>query len=147
MRRGTRGEELLLRGGIGKPARERLARIVESVRHELLAFAAPGERDLDPVPAARRKRRGEQSALAEIVRHEDEPRRRLVVIELREECLQYVAGSQRAVGLGKIGAIAPVLAGAEEEDLDAAVAPLLMHGKDVGLLDRPGIDALMRLDR
>src|SRR6185312_7689207 len=51
------------------------------------------------------------------------------------------------VGLREIGAIAPVLPGAEEEHLDAGVAAVLVHGEDVRLLERARIDTLVRLDR
>ena len=52
-----------------------------------------------------------------------------------------------AVGLGKIGAVAPVLPGAEEERLDAGKAALLVERENVGLLHGARIDALVRLDR
>ena len=76
-----------------------------------------------------------------------QPRARLVVVELREERAQHLARPERAVGLGEIGAVAPVLAGAEEEHLDADEAAVLMHGEHVGLLDAARIDALLRLHR
>src|SRR5262249_43404296 len=60
---------------------------------------------------------------------------------------EHLAGRKRAVGLGEIRAIAPVLAGAEKEHLHAVEAAGLMHGEYVGLLDAVRIDALMRLHR
>src|ERR1019366_7164015 len=57
------------------------------------------------------------------------------------------AGGECAVSLGEIGAVAPVLPGAEEEHLDAGVAAGLVHGEHVGFLERARIDALMRCDR
>ena len=87
------------------------------------------------------------AAVLDLVRDQDQARRRLVVVELRQERRQHFARPERAVGLGKIGAVAPVLPGAEEEHLDAGEAALLVHGKDVGLLDAARIDALVRLDR
>src|SRR6185437_9969208 len=59
---------------------------------------------------------------------------------------QNLARPVRAIRLRKIRAVAPVLPGAEEEHLDAIEATLLMHRKDVGLLDAARIDALVRLD-
>ena len=73
-----------------------------------------------------------------------ERRARLVVVELREERAQHLARLERAVGLGEIGAVAPVLSGAEEEHLDAAEAALLMDGEHVGLLGAARVDALRR---
>ena len=93
------------------------------------------------------ERLGQQRALLDLVREEDAARARLVVVELREERAQHLAGRERAVGLREIGAIAPVLAGAEEEHLDAVEAAVLMDGEHVGLLDAARIDALLRLDR
>ena len=56
-------------------------------------------------------------------------------------------GPKRAVGLREIGAVAPVLAGAEEEHLHAEEAAVLVHGEHVGLLDAARVDALLRLHR
>ena len=41
------------------------------------------------------------------------------------------------------GLIAPVLAGPEEEDLDAGAAAILGDGDDIGFLDTVRIDALV----
>ena len=41
-----------------------------------------------------------------------------IAVELRQKRAEHIAGRKRAVGLGEIGAVAPVLAGAEEEHLD-----------------------------
>ena len=46
---------------------------------------------------------------------------------------------RRLDGVGdprEVGAVAPVLAGAEEEHLDAGLAALGVHGEDVGLGQR-----------
>ena len=47
---------------------------------------------------------------------------------------------------GKVGPIAPVLAVAEKEDLNAGLPAFLRDGEDIGLLDAARVDALMRLD-
>src|SRR4029077_13049255 len=54
---------------------------------------------------------------------------------------------ERPIRFGKIGAVAPILAGAEEEDLDTGESALLIDGEHVGLLDAVRIDPLMRLNR
>src|SRR2546430_17252728 len=77
--------------------------------------------------------------------NEDAAWARLVVVELRQEGAQNLPRTQRAVGLREIGAVAPVLAGAEEEHLHAKEAAVLMYGKHVGLLDAARVDALVRL--
>ena len=51
----------------------------------------------------------------------------------------------RLVGARKIGPVAPVLPGAEEEDLHACHAVLFGQRKDIGLLDAARIDPLMAL--
>ena len=88
----------------------------------------------------------QQVAILDVVGDEDQPRRRLVVIELREEGSEYLAGRNRPVGLGEISAIAPVLTGAEEEHLNAGKAALLVKSEDIGFLDAARVDALMRLN-
>ena len=93
------------------------------------------------------ERFGEQFALVEVVRQQNAPRTRLVVIELGQERIEHFAGQERAVGAGKIGAVAPVLAGAEEKHFDAGEAAVLVGGEYIGLFDAARIDALARLDR
>ena len=113
---------------------------------QVLLLATLRHHDLDAVAALGAQRLGEQRAVVDLVRDQDQPRTRLVVIELGEERGQNLAGRQRAVGSRKIGAIAPVLPGAEKEHLDAGEAALLMQGEDVRLLDAARIDALVRLN-
>ena len=81
------------------------------------------------------------------VAEQHEARRRAVEIELREERVEHLLGRQRPVGARKIGAVAPVLVGAEEEHLDAELPRLLGDGEHVGLGNRARIDALLALDR
>ena len=140
-------EQALLRRGVGELAGQGLARIGERVSDQFLALATLRRRDLDLAPRLRRQSVGEQRDVLEGVRDQHEPRRRLVVVELRDECAQHLARLERAIGLRNIGAVAPVLTGAEEEHLHAGVAAVLVHGEDVGLLDVARIDALMRLNR
>src|SRR5437879_13812281 len=80
------------------------------------------------------------------MREENAARRRLVVIELGQECAEHFARFERTIGTRKIRAIAPVLPGAKEEHFDARVAALLVHGEYIRLVDAAWIDALMRLD-
>ncbi|MHC2575733.1 hypothetical protein ACVMHR_000472 [Bradyrhizobium diazoefficiens] len=81
------------------------------------------------------------------MRKQDVLRRRLVVVELGEEGAEHFFGRKGLLRAREIGAVAPVLAGAEEEHLDAGEAALLVDGEHVGLLHRARIDALLRLDR
>ncbi len=144
---GQRRQELALRGRLGELAAKGLARIGERVVDQVLLLAAVGQQDLDLVAALDRKRFRQELPLLERMRHHDEPRARLVVVELAEERAQHLARTDRTVGPGEVGPVAPILAGPEEEDLDAAEAAFLMDREDVGLLDVARVDALMRLHR
>src|SRR4029077_13667290 len=119
MRRPGRGDQALqqaaLSRGIGELAAERLARVGQRVRDQFLLFAAPGSRDFHLEARLDRKRIGQELAFLDSVRQQDEFRRRLVVVELREERGQHLFRGERFVRAGKIGAVAPVLAGAKEE--------------------------------
>src|SRR5690242_17768434 len=81
------------------------------------------------------------------MRDQNKAGRRPVVVELSHERRQHLACGERAVRFGKIGAIAPVLAGAEEEHLDTGESALLIQREYIGFLDAARINALMRLDR
>ena len=83
------------------------------------------------------------SALLDLVRQEDQARRRLVVIELRQEGGQNVSRFGIAFMAREKGLVAPVLTGPEEEDLDTGFAAILGDGDDIGLLHPVGIDALI----
>src|SRR5471032_263203 len=115
--------------------------------HQVLALSALWNADLNFATALGAERVAEQLAFLELMRHQHQPRRRLVVIELRHEGAEHFGRSERAIGFREIGAVAPVLSGAEEEHLDAIVAAGLMQREYVGFFDVARIDALMRLDR
>ena len=65
---------------------------------------------------------------------QDERGQGLVVIELGEERAEDFGLGEALVGAREIGAIAPVLTRAEEENLDAGVAGLLGDGEKVGFV-------------
>jgi hypothetical protein len=81
------------------------------------------------------------------MREQDQPWRRLVVVELCEEGGQHFLRREGLFRAREIGAVAPVLAGAEEEHFDAGIAALLVDGEHVGFFHRARVDALLRLDR
>ena len=117
--RRQRRQEPLLGGRLGELASQRLARIGERMLDQVALLAPLRHRDLDLVPALDRERFRQQLAVLGLVGHEDQPRARLIVVELREERAQHLLRRERAIGAGEIGAVAPVLSGAEEEHLDA----------------------------
>ena len=140
-------EQAELRGIVGEFAAERFAGVGERMIDEILLLAAARHADLDLEAGLGGERGRKQLGLLDLVRQQDQLRRRLVVVELREERVEHFARRQAAVGAREVGAVAPVLAGAEEEHLDAGIAALLMDCEQVRFLERARIDALLRLDR
>ena len=78
---------------------------------------------------------------------EHEARRGTVEVELRQERVEHLLARQSAIGARKIGAVAPVLIGAEEEHLDAELPRLVSDREHVRFGDRARIDALLALNR
>jgi hypothetical protein len=78
---------------------------------------------------------GQQRPVLELVRHKDHARRGLVVVELADEGAENLAWGQRRVGLGEVGAVAPVLPGAEEEHLDTGHAGVVMNREHVSFFN------------
>ncbi len=81
------------------------------------------------------------------VAQQHEARGRPVEVELRQKGVEHLLAGESPVGAGKIGAVAPVLVGAEEERLDAELPRLLADREHVRFGDRARIDALLALDR
>ena len=77
------------------------------------------------------------------MRQQDQAWHWFVVIKLRDETIEHLFDSQRPVGFGIVGAIAPVLAGAEEKHLNAGLPALLVGCKNIGLFDAVWIDRLI----
>ena len=77
---------------------------------------------------------------------QDELGRRAVFVELRDEGFEHFGVGEAGVGLGAVGVVAPVLVGAEEEDLDAELAGFVRDGEDVGFLDAARGDIALALD-
>ena len=113
---------------------------------EVLLLAALRNGDLDPRAVLLGERLGEQLVLLDVVAEQDQLRHRLVVVELCQERAEHGGAVEALVGAREIGAVAPVLPGAEEEDLDDRLAALLVAGEEIGLLEGPRIDALRALD-
>src|SRR3984885_7654583 len=68
-------------------------------------------------------------------------------VELRQKRVEHLLTRQSPVGARKIGAVAPVLIGAEEEDFDTELPCLVGDREHVGFGDRARIDALLTLNR
>ena len=139
-------EQLLLRRALGELARQRLARIDQGVLDELALVAALRRRELDPAPGMGRERLDQQIVVGRHVAREDAGRDRLVVVELADEGGEHVLDAELPVVAREIGAVAPVLAAAEEEHLDRGVAAGLVRGDDIGIAQPFDIDVLPSLD-
>ncbi len=142
-----RDQKLLLRGRVGELAAQRLPGVAQHVFDELPALSPLRRVDFDPRFRARRKRGAHQFRILDLVRQQNQTRRRLVVVELRQERRQHLLAADGLVGFREIRAVAPVLPVAEEEHLDAELPGLLVDGEDIRLLDRLRVDALHALDR
>src|SRR3546814_1634084 len=75
-----------LRGALGHPPAERLAGVQGRVLDQLALRAALRYQQLDLALRTGRKRLGDQLGFRNGVRQQDQPRRRLVVVELSETC-------------------------------------------------------------
>ena len=128
-------EQRLLRRAFGELAAERLAGIVEGVVDEVALFAALRDLDIDAAAEPRGQRFLEHGAVGRLVAEQHELGRLPVLVELAHEGFEHFGVGEARIGLGAIGVVAPVLVGAEEEDLDAELAGLVRDGEDVGLLD------------
>ena len=109
---------------------------------EHFLLAALGHEDFDLVPGMGGEGLFEQLALRHLMRQQDERRQRLVVIELAKKRREQLSVGGEFVGPREVGAIAPVLAGAEEENLYTGLPALLRQGKEVRLIHPLRIYAL-----
>ena len=135
-----------LRGAFRHAPGEGVSRVDEGVPGQLALGAAPGVRNLDPAPGAHAKRLGDQFVVVHAMADQDRPRRRFVGVELPDKGPQHpwrvvVAGVAR-----EIGAVAVVLSGAHEKNLDAGLPACSVRRDDVGLVDPPNVDIVARLD-
>src|SRR5438094_565314 len=106
-------EQLALRSAFGEPAPERLARAGGDAVDQLLLVAAPRYRERH-VPAAERQRFLDQILLDQRMAEQHQWRFRPVVVELADKGGQHLLYRELAVVAREIGAVAPVLAAAEE---------------------------------
>ena len=99
----------------------------------------------DLVAGAQAERLGDQFLFGRFVADQDQAGGRLIVVELADEGSQHFRQFKVLVVAGKVRAVAIVAAAAEEEDLDAGAAAVLMAGDHVGVVDPLDIDVLVRL--
>ncbi len=139
-------QHLALRRAFGEPARERGPGIFERVLDELALVAALRRGQLHLAAGAHRQRFLHQRGVGHLLAQQHQLRRRLVVVELADESSQHFLAGRGLVVAREIGAVAPVLAAAEEEHLDAGLSGLARGRDHVGLVDVLHVDVLPRLD-
>ena len=139
-------EELALRGAFREAAAKRLARIGQRVVDEFPLLATARHADGDLAAGANGEGFGEQAAARHVMAEKDHAGRGTILIELGEEGIEHLIERQFLVMAGEIGAVAPVLSGAEEEDLHAGLAAFRPGREDIRLRHSLRVDALMGLD-
>ena len=139
---GHAGEELGLGRTLRHASAQGFAGVGGGVLDQFCLLAALGAVDLDLAAGFFRQGLGQQGLVRQVMADQDQLGARLVVIELAHEGVQYLAVLVMTVDAREIGAVAPVLAGAEEEDLHAGLTALREQGEDIGLLQGFGIDHL-----
>ena len=77
------------------------------------------------------------------MRQQNQTRCGLVIVELGHESSEDICRFSLIIMSREEGLVAPVLAGAEEKDLDAGAPAILGHRDDVGFLDPGRVDALV----
>ncbi|QTK78991.1 hypothetical protein AT6N2_C1210 [Agrobacterium tumefaciens] len=135
-----------LRRGFRQLAAMRLAGIGQNMVGNVLFLAALGHIDRHLVPGLFAEGSRQEFLFFDRLRQQDLLRHRFVIVELRQKRVEDFRAGQGGIGLRKIGAVAPVLAGAEKEHLNAGDTAFVMNGEDIRFFDTSGIDALMALD-
>ncbi|MNS81699.1 hypothetical protein D3C72_1154160 [compost metagenome] len=124
----------------------RLAGIGKHVVGNVLLLTTLRHADRDLVSRLFTESGGQQFLLLHRFGKQDLFRHGLVVVKLRQKCVENFRAGQGRIGLREIGAVAPVLAGAEKEYLNAGDAALMVDGENIRFLDASRVDALMALD-
>ena len=122
-----------LAGALGQPAAQSLAGIGHGMFDQFALFAATGHAHRHLAAGTDRQCLGEQRLARSVVTQQNHARWLPVLVELGEKGIQHLFSRQIAVMARKIGTIAPVLAGADEKDLDADLAPFRPGREQVGL--------------
>ncbi len=111
---------------------KRFARIEQGGVDDVLFFAALRRADFDLAVELKRQRFLQQFAIARLGADQDQLGRFAVLVKLRDEGGEDIGRGFLGIVAWKIGAVAPVLAGAEEKHLHAGLPAFLMQGEHVG---------------
>ncbi len=110
------------------------------MQHHFAFFAALGDGDFHAAAGFQAEGVGQQICFQHDVIGEDERRRFFVVVELRHEGGEDVAGFGVAGVAGVVGAVAVVTAAAHEEYLHAALAGSLPYRDDIRVFQAGRVD-------
>ena len=143
---GDAGEQPALGRAFGEPAGERVAGVGDGLDDQVSLGATLRMDQPHAAPGADAERRLDKLVSLHGVTEHHDFRRRAGSVELAEKSGDHLA-RLGTVRVGReVGAVAEVLPRAEEEDLNAACAGVLMAGDDIGGVDAGHVDALARLD-
>ena len=117
-----------------------------SLFDEILFFSLSRHGDLDGAAGALAQGLFKDRAIFDLMGQQNEAWRRSIRIKLRDKGIEDFFRREALVGAWKIGAIAPVLKGPEEKDLDAKLSGLLGDGEHIRLFDGLWIDPLGALN-
>ena len=132
--------------GLGEAAVQLLLGVARGLADHPAPVAALRSFDRDLAPGALGKASQSRSASGSARSVQDQPRRRHLLVELDEEALQHL-GFGHVVGVGREeAAMAPILAAADEEGLDAHRPALAGEREQIGVAEPLGVDRLAALD-
>jgi hypothetical protein len=135
-------KQLRLRLPLRHLPREAFAGVAQRAVHQLRLLAPLRHEDLDLAPQLLGQRVGHQVGILDRVRQDQLPRRVLLVVELADERLQHLGRIDIGTDAGVVILVAPVLVGADEEDLNAGLPALHVERDDIGLPHAARVDAL-----
>ena len=143
---GQLAEQFALGGGLGHAPLKRFHGIALRLLDELAPVAALGTFECDLSAGAVAQSLRQQGCIAKFPVDQDPARGRHVLVKLDKEARQHL-GLRHVIGMGgKKGAMAPVLAAADEKGLDAHGPGLASQSEDVGIAQPLGMHRLAALD-
>ncbi len=137
---------LRLRRRFGHPPVERLDRVALCLFHQPPPRPALRLRNFDAKPRPLAQRIGQQLAFGQRPVDQHILGRRHLFVKLHQELRQHLRLGHFGGMRGKKGAMAPILAAADEERLDADLSLFGRQREDIGIADPFGIDRLRPLD-
>ena len=135
-------QELGLGRRLGHLAGKAFARIAQGPVDQFGLLTPFRHQEFDLTAQLAAQRLGHQIGVLDLIAEDQLPRRLAGVVELADEGLQHLGGVDLAPDPGVIVVVAPVLVGADEEDLHAGLTAFHMQRDNVGLVHPLRVDAL-----